>query len=119
IGRARRTFWADAATHPQTLAVMRTRAEPLGIDLRVALPAEWQLDAANLAGVLLSYPATDGTVADHRALIERVHAAQGAVVMATDLLALTLLTPPGELGADIAIGSSQRFGVPMGFGGPH
>ena len=116
---AKKTFWADAATHPQTLAVMHTRAAPLGIELRVAEPATFELDGGDLAGVLLSYPATDGTVTDHRALIAKVHAAQGAVVMATDLLALTVLVPPGELGADIAIGSAQRFGVPMGFGGPH
>ncbi len=117
--RARATFWADAATHPQTLAVMRTRAEPLGIKLKIALPAEFALDAGDVSGVLLSYPSTDGAVIDHKAMIAKVHAAQASVVMATDLLALTLLTPPGELGADIAIGSSQRFGVPMGFGGPH
>jgi glycine dehydrogenase len=119
VGRARKTFWADAATHPQTLAVMRTRAKPLGIRLEVAPPSAWKLDAGDVCGALLSYPATDGTVVDHSALIATVHAAQGAVVMATDLLALTLIKPPGELGADIAIGSAQRFGVPMGFGGPH
>ena len=118
-GRARKTFWADAATHPQTLAVMRTRALPLGIDLHVAEPGAWKLDLGTTCGALISYPATDGRVVDHRALVERVHAASGAVVMATDPLALSLLTPPGELGADIAIGSAQRFGVPMGFGGPH
>nr|MBA3454450.1 aminomethyl-transferring glycine dehydrogenase [Deltaproteobacteria bacterium] len=118
-GRARMTFWADASTHPQTLAVMRTRAEPLGIKLKIAEPSAFALDAGDVGGVLLSYPSTDGTVTDHKALIARIHAAQGAVVMATDLLALTLLTPPGELGADIAIGTAQRFGVPMGFGGPH
>ena len=118
-GRARMTFWADASAHPQTLAVMRTRAEPLGIKLKIAAPSAFALDAGDVGGVLLAYPASDGAVVDHTALIERVHAAQGAVVMATDLLALTLLTPPGELGADIAIGSAQRFGVPMGFGGPH
>ncbi len=119
VGRARKTFWADAATHPQTLAVMRTRAKPLGIRLEVAAPSAWNLDSGDVCGALFSYPATDGTVVDHSALIAKVHAAQGAVVMATDLLALTLLKPPGELGADIAIGSAQRFGVPMGFGGPH
>ncbi|MBL0217367.1 MAG: aminomethyl-transferring glycine dehydrogenase [Myxococcales bacterium] len=119
VGRVRKTFWADAATHPQTLAVMRTRAVPLGINLRVAAPASFELDKGDVCGALLSYPATDGQVIDHKALVARVHAASGAVVMATDLLALTLLTPPGELGADIAIGSAQRFGVPMGFGGPH
>ena len=119
VSRARKTFWADAATHPQTLAVMRTRAKPLGIRLVVAPPSAWELDAGDVCGALLSYPATDGTVVDHSALIAKVHAAQGAVVMATDLLALTLIKPPGEIGADIAIGSAQRFGVPMGFGGPH
>ncbi|HVK85766.1 MAG TPA: aminomethyl-transferring glycine dehydrogenase [Kofleriaceae bacterium] len=116
---ARKTFWVDAATHPQTIAVMRTRAEPLGIKLAIAEPAAFALDGGDVCGALLSYPTTDGRVVDHRALIQRVHAAAGAVVMATDLLALTLLVPPGELGADIAIGSAQRFGVPMGFGGPH
>ncbi|MDX2089343.1 MAG: aminomethyl-transferring glycine dehydrogenase [Kofleriaceae bacterium] len=116
---ARKTFWVDAATHPQTIAVMQTRAEPLGIKLTVAAPDAFALDAGDVCGALLSYPTTDGAVVDHRALIERIHAGQGVVVMATDLLALTLLVPPGELGADIAIGTAQRFGVPMGFGGPH
>ncbi len=119
VARARTTFLVDAATHPQTIAVMRTRAEPLGITLAIAEPAAWPVDGGDVCGALLSYPATDGTVSDLRALAARVHAAGGPVVMATDLLALTLLTPPGELGADIAIGSAQRFGVPMGFGGPH
>ena len=116
----RMTFWVQAETHPQTIAVMRTRAEPLGIALRVGTTTE--IAAAlgpDLAGVLLSYPTTDGRVEDYRGLIGQIHAAGGAVVMATDLLALTVLVPPGELGADIAIGSAQRFGVPMGFGGPH
>jgi glycine dehydrogenase len=117
---ARHVFWVQAETHPQTLAVMHTRAEPLGIALRVGTAGE--LAAAlgpDVAGVLLSYPATDGRVDDHRGLIAKAHATGAAVVMATDLLALTVLVPPGELGADIAIGSAQRFGVPMGFGGPH
>src|SRR4051812_41862637 len=116
--RARRTFWVDAATHPQTIAVMRTRAVPLGVKLEVGAPSAWRLDG-DVCGALFSYPATDGTVVDHRDAVAKVHAAQGTVVMATDLLALTLLTPPGELGADIAVGTAQRFGVPMGFGGPH
>ncbi|MGE0872160.1 MAG: aminomethyl-transferring glycine dehydrogenase [Kofleriaceae bacterium] len=118
--RQRMTFLVDAATHPQTITVMQTRAEPLGIELRVAPIAELRTAIdGTIAGVLVSYPATDGTVVDHRALITRAHAAGASVVMATDLLALTLLVPPGELGADIAIGSAQRFGVPMGYGGPH
>jgi glycine dehydrogenase len=116
----RHVFWVQAETHPQTIAVMRTRAEPLGIALRVGTAAELAVALGpDVAGVLLSYPTTDGRVDDHRGLIGEVHAAGASVVMASDLLALTLLTPPGELGADIAIGSAQRFGVPMGFGGPH
>jgi glycine dehydrogenase len=113
-------FWVHEATHPQTIAVMRTRAEPLGIKLEVGSVQQILagLDAT-VAGVLFSYPATDGQVIDLRDAIARVHAAGASVACATDLLALTLLTPPGELGADIAIGTAQRFGVPMGFGGPH
>ena len=116
----RMAFWVQAETHPQTIAVMRTRAEPLGIELRVGTVAEIARGlGADVAGVLLSYPTTDGRIEDYRAVIDQIHAAGAAVVMATDLLALTVLVPPGELGADIAIGSAQRFGVPMGFGGPH
>jgi len=116
----RAKFWVHDATHPQTIAVMRTRAEPLGIELVVGTLAQIEagLDA-NVAGVLISYPTTDGQVLDHRALCAKIHAAGAYVAMATDLLALTLITPPGELGADIAVGTAQRFGVPMGFGGPH
>ena len=116
----RAKFWIHDATHPQTIAVMRTRAEPLGIELAIGSLAEIEagLDA-NTAGALISYPSTDGQVIDHRALCAKIHAAGGYVAMATDLLALTLITPPGELGADIAVGTAQRFGVPMGFGGPH
>jgi glycine dehydrogenase len=116
----RMVFWADANTHPQTLAVMRTRAQPLGIQLKVAPLSE--LAAAlgeDAAGVLLSYPGSDGAVVDPRAVIAAAQAVKASVVVATDPLALTVLTSPGELGADIAIGSAQRFGVPMGFGGPH
>ncbi|HSS02160.1 MAG TPA: aminomethyl-transferring glycine dehydrogenase, partial [Kofleriaceae bacterium] len=119
-GAKRTVFWVQSETHPQTIAVMRTRAEPLGIALRTGSVAE--ITAAlgpDVAGVLLSYPTTDGRIDDHRTVIGQIHAIGAAVVMATDLLALTVLVPPGELGADIAIGSAQRFGVPMGFGGPH
>jgi glycine dehydrogenase len=119
IGRGKRAvFFVADDVHPQTLAVVQTRAEPLGIEVRVGDAATLEPDAA-LFGVLLQYPNTDGRVLDHRDLIERVHGAGALVVMATDLLALTLLTPPGELGADIAVGNSQRFGVPLGYGGPH
>ncbi|HSN30828.1 MAG TPA: aminomethyl-transferring glycine dehydrogenase, partial [Kofleriaceae bacterium] len=116
----RATFWVHDATHPQTIAVMQTRSEPLGIDLRVG-SLEQILGAldGSVAGVLFSYPTTDGQVIDLRDAIGKVKAAGAGVACATDLLSLTLLTPPGELGADIAIGSAQRFGVPMGFGGPH
>jgi len=112
-------FFVADNCHPQTIAILKTRAEPLGITLRIG-PAEKAVAAAqDLFGVLLQYPATDGSIHDHRHLIELAHAGGARVVVATDLLALTLLKPPGEFGADIAVGSSQRFGVPLGFGGPH
>ena len=115
-------FLADAGCLPQTLAVLATRAEPLGISL-VTGPVTPELIAAQpageLFGVLLQYPAASGAVTDPRPVIEAAHAAGAQVAMAADLLALTLLTPPGELGADIAVGTTQRFGVPMGYGGPH
>jgi len=114
------TFWVHDATHPQTIAVMRTRAEPLGIVIKTGSVEQILagLDAT-VAGALFSYPSTDGQVIDLRDAIAKVHAAGAYAACATDLLALTLLVPPGELGADIAVGSAQRFGVPMGFGGPH
>jgi glycine dehydrogenase len=115
-------FVVDADTLPQTLAVLRTRAEPLGIALHVTdLSAGWpaELPEAGAFGVLLSYPGASGAVRDHRALVTAAHQAGAAVVVAADLLALTLLEAPGEWGADVACGTTQRFGVPMGFGGPH
>jgi glycine dehydrogenase len=116
----RSVFWVHDATHPQTIAVMRTRAEPTGIELRVGSVDQIVAAAdATVAGALFSYPTTDGRVIDLRDAIAKLHAAGAAVACATDLLALTLLVPPGELGADIAIGTAQRFGVPMGLGGPH
>ncbi|MFN7410542.1 MAG: aminomethyl-transferring glycine dehydrogenase [Pseudomonadota bacterium] len=108
--------------HPQTIEVVRTRAEPLGLAVKVAdSAADW---ASLLAGgdyfaVIVGYPATHGAITDWRADVERVHAAGAAFIVCADLLALTLLTPPGEWGADIVVGNSQRFGVPMGAGGPH
>src|SRR5206468_2034427 len=104
--------------HPQTLAVLRTRAEPLGWDLIVGDPAT-DLDKAEVFGGLLQYPGTSGVVRDLRKPIETLRAKGALAVVAADPLALTLLASPGELGADIAIGSTQRFGVPMGYGGPH
>ncbi|WP_028920537.1 aminomethyl-transferring glycine dehydrogenase [Pseudoxanthomonas suwonensis] len=111
------TFFVHDAVHPQTLEVLRTRAEPLGITLRVGTPAEAM--EAECFGVLLQYPDTFGHIGDHRALAEAVHARGGLVAVATDLLALTLIAAPGDWGADIVVGNSQRFGVPFGFGGPH
>ncbi|GAB4079276.1 aminomethyl-transferring glycine dehydrogenase [Modestobacter muralis] len=123
-GRAKAdaVFVVDADTLPQTLAVLRTRAEPLSIGLHVAdLSAGWPTDlpAAGAFGVLLAFPGASGAVRDHRALAEAAHAAGASVVVAADLLALTLLEAPGEWGADVACGTTQRFGVPMGYGGPH
>ncbi len=111
-------FVVDADTLPQTLEVLRTRAEPLGIELVVADLGDGLPDG-ELFGLLLSYPGASGVVRDPSALIDEVHGRGGLVAVAADLLALTLLTPPGELGADAVAGSSQRFGVPLGFGGPH
>jgi glycine dehydrogenase len=111
-------FFVDAECHPQTIAVVATRAEPLGIEVAVGDPAA-DLSPADTFGVLLQHPGTSGVVRDLRPVIEAVHGAGGLAVVATDLLACTLLVPPGELGADAAVGSAQRFGVPMGFGGPH
>ena len=111
-------FFASSHCHPQTLDVLRTRAEPLGITVVVADEAELT-DVSPFFGALLQYPASNGDLFDYRELVERFHAANALVAVAADLLALTLLTPPGEFGADVAIGSAQRFGVPLGFGGPH
>jgi glycine dehydrogenase len=113
-----KSFFVDAEVHPQTLAVLRTRAEPLGWNLIVGDPLT-DLDKAEVFGALLQYPGTSGAVRDLRPAIAALRAKGGLAVVAADLLALTLLASPGELGADIAIGSAQRFGVPMGFGGPH
>ena len=111
-------FFASRHCHPQTLDVLRTRAEPLGIEVIVADEQELG-DLSDYFGALLQYPATNGDVFAYEALIERFHHVDALVAVAADLLALTLLTPPGEFGADVALGSAQRFGVPLGFGGPH
>ncbi|MDI9350223.1 MAG: aminomethyl-transferring glycine dehydrogenase [Candidatus Symbiobacter sp.] len=115
-------FFIDENTHPQTIAVLATRAEPVGVKLVIGDPSTSlakELANGGIFGALLSYPGSDGAVVDYRAIIAQCHAKNALVVMATDLLALTLLTPPGELGADIAVGSSGRFGVPVMYGGPH
>ncbi|WP_199509533.1 aminomethyl-transferring glycine dehydrogenase [Nucisporomicrobium flavum] len=112
-------YVVDADTLPQTLAILRTRAEPLGIDVRlVDLDAGEELPE-EFFGLHLQYPGASGAVRDHAALVEAAHAVGALVTVAADLLALTLLRPPGEIGADIAAGTTQRFGVPLGFGGPH
>ncbi|MEU1688200.1 aminomethyl-transferring glycine dehydrogenase [Micromonospora sp. NPDC005707] len=120
--RASRTkspvYVVDADTLPQTVAVITSRAEPLGIDVRV-LDVERDELPAEFFGLHLQYPGASGAVRDHTPLVEAAHAAGALVTVAADLLALTLLRPPGEIGADIAAGTTQRFGVPMGFGGPH
>jgi glycine dehydrogenase len=115
---ARTAFLVDASVHPQTLDVIRTRAEPLGIQVLVAdaLAFDWKTP---LFGAIVQVPGTDGGIADYRGFIEKAHAAGAKVIVAADLLSLALMTPPGEYGADIVVGSSQRFGVPLGFGGPH
>src|SRR5258705_4230122 len=114
----RRVFFADRDCHPQTLAVLQTRAEALGWQIVIGDPMQ-DLHPATIFGALFQYPGTFGDVRDFREPIARLKAAGAISVLAADPLALTLLKPPGELGADIAIGSTQRFGVPMGYGGPH
>ncbi len=111
-------FFVDRNCHPQTIAVLRTRATPLDWELVVGDPAT-ELVASEVFGAILQYPGTHGHVIDYRATIAALHAAGTLAIMAADPLALTLLASPGELGADMAVGSSQRFGVPLGYGGPH
>jgi glycine dehydrogenase len=114
----RPVFLVDDRCHPQTLAVVQTRGAWRGIEVRVGTPASFRFGGA-VVGALVQYPATDGEIRDFRALCETAHAAGALVTAATDLLALTTLVPPGAWGADIAVGNSQRFGVPLGYGGPH
>ncbi len=110
-------YLVDADCHPQTIAVLATRAEPLGIEIVVADPAKATTD--DVYGVLLQYPGSSGAVPDHRSLVAGLRARGVGIAVAADLLALAVLVPPGEWGADVVVGSSQRFGVPMMFGGPH
>ncbi|MEY4071563.1 MAG: hypothetical protein RL721_2177 [Candidatus Eisenbacteria bacterium] len=114
----RTTFLVADDCHPQTIEVVRARGVARGITVRVEPASAFTLDAT-VCGVLVQYPNTTGAIHDHQALAQRVHDAGALLVVATDLLALTLLTPPGEWGADVAVGSAQRFGVPFGYGGPH
>jgi glycine dehydrogenase len=114
----RNVFFIADHCHPQTIEIVRTRAKALGIETVVGDFATFAPDAKT-CGALVQYPATDGTIHDFGGFSEKLHAAGGLVVVAADLLSLTLLKPPGEFGADVAVGSAQRFGVPLGFGGPH
>jgi glycine dehydrogenase len=112
------TFFVSDNCHPQTIAVVQTRADALGIEVVVGDHRQFQF-AGDVAGVLLQYPASDGAIYDYEAFIQQAHAQQTLAVVAADLLALTLIKPPGEFGADVVVGSTQRLGVPMGYGGPH
>jgi glycine dehydrogenase len=118
-GGERSAFFVAADCHPQTIAVVQTRAEPLGVEVVVGDAATVDLASARFFGALVQYPSSDGAVIDWRPFVARARASGTRVVMACDLLALTLLASPGELGADVALGSTQRFGVPLGYGGPH
>src|SRR5437868_4701594 len=114
----RKTFFVADNCHPQTIAVVQTRARPLGITIKIGDYSRFKFDDA-VFGALIQYPATDGAIYDYSDFVTRAHSAGALVVVAADILALTLLKPPGEFGADVAVGSTQRFGVPLGFGGPH
>ena len=111
-------FFVDAGCHPQTIKVIETRALPLGIEIIVADYEEFDFSTP-IFGALLQYPTTDGTIKDYRTFIEQVHTHKALATVAADILSLALLTPPGEFGADIAVGSTQRLGVPLSYGGPH
>ncbi|HSJ06643.1 MAG TPA: aminomethyl-transferring glycine dehydrogenase [Longimicrobiales bacterium] len=117
-GRGRRRFFVSALCHPQTIDVVRTRAKARGWDVVVGDHETFEF-GDDVFGALVQYPATDGAVHDYRAFIERAHEHDVLVTVAADLLALTLLVPPGEIGADVVVGNTQRFGVPLGYGGPH
>ena len=118
VNPAAKRFFVSSACHPQTLDVVRTRAVPQGIEVVVGEAGDFNPDATCF-GALLQYPGTDGSIIDETKFIHSIHQVGGKVAVATDLLALTLLKPPGEFGADVAVGSAQRFGVPLGYGGPH
>ena len=111
-------FFVDAECHPQTISVIETRAEPLGIELTIGDPTT-DLVADQVYGAILASPGSTGRILDAQPIIDQLHEAKAGVAVTTDLFACTLMTPPGEMGADIVVGSAQRFGVPMGFGGPH
>ncbi|NJM73898.1 MAG: aminomethyl-transferring glycine dehydrogenase [Scytonema sp. RU_4_4] len=112
------TYFVSRECHPQTIDVLQTRAQPLGIDIIVGDHQTFDFSEP-IFGAILQYPASDGTIYDYRAFVEKAHAKGALVTVAADPLSLTLLTPPGKFGADIAVGSTQRFGIPLGYGGPH
>src|SRR6202163_4745087 len=114
----RKTFFVADNCHPQTIEVVRTRAKPLGIEVKIDNFSRFKFDSP-VFGALVQYPATDGAIYDYTGFVRRAHDAGALVVVAADILALALLKPPGEFGADVAVGNTQRFGVPLGFGGPH
>jgi glycine dehydrogenase len=114
----RKTFFVADNCHPQTIAVVQTRAKPLGIEIKIGDYSRFKFDDTTF-GALVQYPATDGAIHDYADFVRQAHNAGALVVVAADILALTLLKPPGEFGADVAVGNTQRFGVPLGFGGPH
>src|SRR5256714_6780551 len=114
----RKTFFVADNCHPETIEVVRTRAKPLGIEVKIDNHSRFKFDDS-IFGALVQYPATDGAIYDYTEFVKQAHVAGALVVVAADILALTLLRPPGEFGADVAVGNTQRFGVPLGFGGPH
>ena len=118
VSTGRNAFFVADNCHPQTIEVVRTRAKPLGIEVRVDNFTPFKFDD-KIFGALVQYPATDGVIYDYAQFAESAHDAGALLVVAADILALTLLKPPGEFGADVVVGSTQRFGVPLGFGGPH
>src|SRR5438045_2075366 len=118
VGSERSTFFVANNCHPQTIEIIQTRAKPLGIKVIVGDFSNFKFDDT-VFGALVQYPATDGAIFDYESFAKAAHDAGALLVVAADILALTLLKPPGEFGADVAVGSTQRFGVPLGFGGPH
>src|SRR5438552_909454 len=118
VASGRNKFFVADNCHPQTIAVIQTRAKPLGIQIKIDNYSQFKFDNA-VFGALVQYPATDGAIYDYADFVRRAHDAGALVVVAADILALTLLKPPGEFGVDVTVGNTQRFGVPMGFGGPH
>src|SRR5213596_3452066 len=114
----RNTFFVADNCHPQTIAVVQTRAKPIGIEIKIGDYSRFKFDST-IFGAVVQYPATDGAIYDYADFVLKAHDPGALVVVAADILALTLLKPPGEFGADVAVGNTQRFGVPLGFGGPH